>query len=103
MWFIRIQFNCNRRWTAFRSTDFSRYCGTLSPDCCNFIRCADISCYELGSRVLRSALNAEAILHAVERVDVHAAVGGRKPSPVTPRRNLIAARPQFLSGLGVER
>jgi len=38
----------------------------------------------LWSRVFRSALNAKAVLHAVERVDVDPAVGHRKPAPVAP-------------------
>src|SRR5215472_15289041 len=38
-------------------------------------------------------LHAEAIENTVVRADVDAAVGYRKPAPVVPRSDLIAARP----------
>src|SRR5581483_10640324 len=57
----------------------------------------------LPRRLFRSVRNAKAVLHAVERVDVNAAVGDGEPAPVAPRGDLVAARPQLFAGPGVER
>src|SRR6186997_1133560 len=46
--------------------------------------------------------HAEAIQRAVERCDVRTAIGDRQTAEVVPRRNLLAARPQFLAGDRVE-
>src|SRR5215203_585313 len=48
-------------------------------------------------------LHPEAVHVAVERAEIGATVGNRQSAEVIPRRDLVAARPQFLARQSIER
>src|SRR5690242_7328532 len=48
-------------------------------------------------------LDSVAVEHVVEGSDVDTAVGDGETAPMIPGRDVVAAVPEFLAGLGVER